>query len=135
MTHNNISVERVENVVEVASVGPQGPQGRGVLNGIGAPNSSLGVDGDFYIDTSLNKMYGPKTSGSWGDPVNLGGTYVHTQGVASDTWTINHNLEYYPSIEVVDSAGTVVVGNYQYVNVNTITATFASPFAGKAYLS
>jgi hypothetical protein len=68
-------------------------------------------------------------------PVNLGGTYVHTQGVASSTWTINHNLEYYPSIEVVDSAGTVVIGNYTYANVNTIIATFASPFAGKAYLS
>ena len=135
MTHNNINVELVENIVEISSTGPQGPQGRGVLNGVGAPSSSLGVDGDFYIDTSLNKMYGPKTSGAWGDPVNLGGTYVHTQGVASDTWTINHNLEYYPSIEVVDSAGTVVVGNYQYVNVNTIIATFASPFAGKAYLS
>jgi hypothetical protein len=44
-------------------------------------------------------------------------------------------LEYYPSIEVVDSAGTVVIGNYTYANVNTIIATFASPFAGKAYLS
>lgn len=135
MTHNNISVERIENIVEINSVGLQGARGNGVLNGVGSPSSSLGENGDFYIDTSTNKMYGPKTGGAWGVPVNLGGTYVHTQGVASTTWTINHNLEYYPSIEVVDSAGTVVIGNYTYVNVNTIIATFASPFAGKAYLS
>jgi len=135
MTNNNVSVERIENIVEINSIGVQGARGNGVLNGSGAPSSSLGENGDFYIDTSVNKMYGPKTSDGWGDPVNLGGTYVHTQDVASDIWTIHHNLEYYPSVEVVDSAGTIVVGNYTYANVNTIIATFASPFAGKAYLS
>lgn len=144
MTHNNLSVERIENnvlvektenVVEINSIGVQGARGNGVLNGTGAPSQSLGENGDFYIDTTTNKMYGPKTNGFWGESVNLGGTYVHTQGTASSTWTINHNLDYYPSIEVVDSAGTVVIGNYTYANVNTIIATFASPFAGKAYLS
>jgi hypothetical protein len=135
MTQNNVYIEGIEHIVQVSAVGEQGPRGRGILNGSGPPNLSLGIDGDFYIDTNLNKMYGPKTSGSWGQSVNLGGTYVHTQGVASNTWTINHNLEYYPGIEVVDSAGTIVIGNYQYVNVNTIIATFTDPFAGKAYLS
>lgn len=131
----NVNVNVSENKVIVSDVGVQGPRGKGVLHGEGPPPPQLGLNGEFYIDTSLNKMYGPKTSGSWGDPVNLGGTYVHTQGVASSTWIINHNLGYYPSIEVVDSAGTIVIGNYQYVNVNTITATFTDPFAGKAYLS
>lgn len=135
MTENNIEVFLTENVVEISSVGVQGPRGLGVLNGFGAPSSSLGSDGEFYIDISLNKMYGPKQGGSWGTPVNLGGTYTHIQDTASDTWVINHNLDYHPSIEVVDSAGTVVIGNYQYVNVNTVIATFTSPFAGKAYLS
>jgi hypothetical protein len=135
MTDNNISVERIENSVEINSIGIQGARGNGVLNGVGSPSSSLGENGDFYIDTSRYKMYGPKTGGAWGEPVSFPGTYTHTQGVASSTWTINHNLEYYPSIEVVDSAGTIVVGNYTYANVNTIIATFASPFAGKAYLS
>lgn len=135
MTDNNVEVFLTENVVEVSTVGIQGPRGLGVLHGIGAPSSSLGSEGEFYIDTSTNRMYGPKVGNSWGSSVNLGGTYTHIQDVASDTWTINHNLEYYPNIEIVDSAGTAVIGNYQYVNVNTIVATFASPFAGKAYLS
>lgn len=135
MIENNVTVQRTENVVEISTIGVQGPRGKGVLHGEGAPSDSLGIDGEFYIDTTINKMYGPKVSGSWGDPVNLGGTYVHTQDTASDTWVINHNLDYYPNIEIVDSAGNDVVGNYQFVNANTLIATFTDPFAGKAYLS
>lgn len=135
MTDNNIYVERVENIVEIASIGIQGPRGKGMLHGEGPPSNSLGLDGEFYIDIISNKLYGPKENGEWGASVNLGGTYTHTQDVASNTWVINHNLDYYPNIEVVDSAGNDVVGNYQFVNANTLVATFTHPFAGKAYLS
>lgn len=33
--------------------------------GAGAPSSGLGVDGDFYIDTNTDTLYGPKASGAW----------------------------------------------------------------------
>jgi hypothetical protein len=48
--------------------GPQGPagtDGSAVLNGTGAPASSLGHDGDFYLDTAANVLYGPKAAGAW----------------------------------------------------------------------
>jgi hypothetical protein len=80
-------------------------------------------------------MYGPKTNGQWTTSVNLGGTYTHVQDVPSSNWVINHNLEYFPSVEIVNSAGTAVIGDYQYVNANTVIANFTNPFAGKAYLS
>jgi hypothetical protein len=128
-------VEVTENKVVVSAVGLQGPRGRGILNGTGAPPNSLGIDGDFYIDTNLNKIYGPKTNGDWPEAVNLGGTYVHVQGTPSATWTINHNLDFYPSVEIVNSAGVAVIGDYEYLNTNTIVARFTDPFAGKAYLS
>lgn len=57
--------------------GPQGPaglDGKTVLNGSGAPSSGLGVDGDFYIDTTAIAIYGPKTSGAWGSPTSLIGS-------------------------------------------------------------
>jgi hypothetical protein len=133
--HNHITVQRVENVVEISSIGQQGPRGKGVLNGEGAPSNSLGIDGEFYIDTVTNKMYGPKTLGVWGDSVNLGGTYTHIQDNASNTWVINHNLDYYPNVEIVNSAGIAVIGDYQFLNPNVVVATFRDPFAGKAYLS
>lgn len=62
-------------------------------------------------------------------------TFTFTQSVPAANWTINHNLGRFPSIEVVDSSGNVVEGNIDYVNANTITASFTGGFAGLAYLN
>jgi hypothetical protein len=62
-------------------------------------------------------------------------SYVHTQSVPSETWTINHNLGFIPNITVVDSAGSVVEGSYNYPNSSTVELTFNGSFSGKAYLS
>jgi len=45
-----------------------------VLSGKGAPKSTKGIDGDFYIDTTNMNMYGPKASDKWPAPVSLKGT-------------------------------------------------------------
>ena len=45
--------------------GPAGADGNTVLNGTGAPAASLGNDGDFYLDTAADVLYGPKASGTW----------------------------------------------------------------------
>ena len=44
-----------------------------ILNGKGAPKISIGIDGDFYIDTRSMLMYGPKKKGCWPAPSNLQG--------------------------------------------------------------
>jgi hypothetical protein len=44
-----------------------------ILNGKGAPKSSLGIDGDFYIDVRSLLIYGPKKKGKWPTPQNLQG--------------------------------------------------------------
>jgi hypothetical protein len=36
-----------------------------VLNGKGAPTKSIGINGDFYIDTRSLLISGPKTKGKW----------------------------------------------------------------------
>ena len=36
-----------------------------ILNGKGAPLSTKGIDGDFYIDTRSLSIYGPKLKGKW----------------------------------------------------------------------
>ena len=72
-------------------VGPQGPQGDqgiqgiqgiqgySILNGTAVPTSE-GIDGDFYIKTDTNDLYGPKTGGAWGSPTNL----VGPQGIQGE---------------------------------------------------
>lgn len=62
-------------------------------------------------------------------------TYTHTQNSASATWTITHNLNCFPSVTVVDSAGSVVIGDVSYTNANTLVITFVAAFGGKAYLN
>jgi hypothetical protein len=60
------------------SLGPQGPKGAtgaqgatgpagaaGLLNGTGSPSSTLGSNGDFYLDTTAWVLYGPKSGGQW----------------------------------------------------------------------
>lgn len=72
---------------------------------------------------------------SSGSPANAHGTYTHTQASASATWTITHNLNCFPSVTVVDSAGSVVIGEVVYISANVVSVTFIAAFAGKAYLN
>lgn len=61
--------------------------------------------------------------------------YEHNQGVASDVWTITHNLNKYPTVTVIDSAGSEVEGDIDYTSANSVTLTFSGAFTGKAYLN
>ena len=72
---------------------------------------------------------------SSGSPANAHATYTHTQASASSTWTITHNLNCFPSVTVVDSAGSVVIGDVVYISANVVSVTFIAAFAGKAYLN
>lgn len=82
--------------------------------------NSLGVKGD---------------KGDPGQKGDLAGFFEFQQSVPNNVWTITHNLGFYPSITIVDSANDVVVGDIKYININTIQASFNGGFAGKAYLS
>ena len=62
-------------------------------------------------------------------------SFTYVQGVASTTWNIEHNLGKFPSITVIDTANTVVTGEYTYDDINNVTLTFSAGFAGKAYLN
>jgi hypothetical protein len=64
------------------SIGPQGPagasgtnglDGRTVLNGTANPNAGTGALGDFYINTTSNQIFGPKTGAGWGAGTSLVG--------------------------------------------------------------
>ena len=64
-------------------LGPQGPigptgstgaDGQTVLNGTVDPTDNVtGTDGDFYINTTTNEIFGPRTAGAWGSGTSLVG--------------------------------------------------------------
>jgi hypothetical protein len=61
--------------------------------------------------------------------------HIHAQGAASTTWTITHTLGGKPSVTVVDSADTVVVGEVTYNSNSVVVVNFTSAFSGFAYLT
>ena len=62
-------------------------------------------------------------------------TFEFTQGVPALVWTIQHNLNKFPSVSVVDTANTVVNSQVDYIDENNITINNTAQFAGKAYLN
>jgi hypothetical protein len=66
---------------------------------------------------------------------NTDKNFVFTQGSPSSTWNVSHGLDKFPSVSVVDSANNEVEGDVHFIDVNNLTITFSSSFAGKAYLN
>ncbi len=95
------------------TVAEQGPSGVPGAQGLTGPQGPTGPAGGPGVGSDAN--------------------YVHNQILASSVWVINHNLNKYPSVIVVDSGDTVVVGDISYTNLNTITVTFTVAFGGKAF--
>ena len=149
MAETVIVTETINDVI-VSSPGPQGPRGKTILNGSGAPANNLGIEGDFYYNTSTNQFYGPKLSDTtWSGATIIilassGAEFAHSsswelaqvQGSGTSRYVvINHNLGFYPNVTVKTSAGDVLETGIDYNSINQITLTMAQPFAGTAYLS
>ena len=62
-------------------------------------------------------------------------TYSCEQLVPSACWTIRHNLDRFPDIRIVDSAGQLCFGDVYYLDSNTIQVRFNAGFSGTAYIS
>lgn len=136
-----VTVEpRKVQVIEISPTVKPGPKGSQILKGSGPPTSGIGQDGDFYIQEDANglPLFGPKTNGVWptiATYTNLNQRYTYNQTAASDTWVITHPLGGYPTVTIVDSANTVVVGTVEYNSTSQVTLSFSAPFAGTAYLT
>lgn len=61
--------------------------------------------------------------------------YIHTQNIASATWTINHNLGKFGSATVVLSTGQKGYGDITYIDANNLTISFTGAETGKAYIN
>lgn len=62
-------------------------------------------------------------------------TFVYEQGIASDEWVINHNLNKRPSINLVDSSGKEFEAERNYTSNNQVIIKLGSATTGKAYLN
>ena len=61
--------------------------------------------------------------------------FKHNQVSASNTWVINHNLNKFPSVVVIDSAGSQAIGAVTHNSKNQLTLSFSASFSGVAHLN
>ena len=90
------------------------------------------------IDATLNNIVGSYLIGVERDNHTVtitSKTFVFEQGVASDVWTIQHNLNKRPSIHLVDSTGREFEAEKDYINDNEVVIHLDSATTGKAYLN
>ena len=62
-------------------------------------------------------------------------SFIFTQTVPATTWTITHNLNKFPSINVVNINNVVMYGDVTYIDNNNMKVDFSASFSGKAYLN
>lgn len=99
-----VTIPGTTTVITVGTQGPEGIQGSQGEQGIQGPPGALGSDAN----------------------------YVHVQNAPSTTWTVDHALGKYPAIQVIDSAGTVVMGDIEHVSLIQAILRFSAVFSGLA---
>lgn len=85
--------------------------------------------------TVLANQLRPFFVGPPGSPGNGEVAYTHTQASASALWTVNHNLGYRPSVNVLSVGGRLMVADVLHVSSNQVTVSFDQPTAGLAVCS
>ena len=68
-------------------------------------------------------------------PPGIVSTYTYTQASPAAAWLIAHDLGRFPSVTVVDSTGSCVEGDLDYIDGNSLTVSFTAAFSGLAYLN
>lgn len=108
------------------ATGSTGADGKTVRSGSGAPSGGLGVDGDFYINTAANTLYGPKTAGAWGSSTSLVGPTGAT-GATGSTGAAGTNGNTILTTSGLPGSPSGVNGDYAFDNA---TGTIYGPKAG-----
>ena len=96
--------------------------GAGPASGVSYDNSTSGLSAT-NVQVAINVLSGSKAT-----------YYEHDQQIASNEWTITHNLGKMPSVTVIDSADTIVIGDTEFLSNNQLKISFTGSFSGKAYL-
>jgi hypothetical protein len=106
----NVILEAAPDVIVLPATGLHGPPGP---PGPPGPTGPTGPQGPPGIQT----------------------TYTFTQVAPATTWNIQHMLNCFPAVTVVDTGGTEILPDVLYVDANTVTLMFNSATSGKAYLN
>ena len=125
MTSSNKTVvinKKSKSALTVVEPGQAGPPNTLTIGTVTTGEAGANITG-ISPNQVLNLVYPPSAR------------HVHTQATVATTWTINHALGGYPSVSIVDSSKTVVVGEITYTSTSQVVVNFTSAFSGFAYLT
>jgi hypothetical protein len=94
--------------------------------------------GDVVVTASLSATGTPDNTkflrgdNTWAEADK---TFIFVQSVSSTDWTIQHNMDKFPSVVVVNNNNIVMYGDITYTDSNNLTINFSAGFSGKAYLN
>ena len=88
------------------------------------------ISGNGYIEADYDYFVSLISDVSSSDK-----NFVFIQNSAEQTWTIQHNLNKFPSVTMVLPTGQKGYGDVVYIDENNLTITFASDESGKAYIN
>jgi hypothetical protein len=97
-------------------------------------DSQLGNTADEISFTPTGEITSITVQGAI-EEVRAKSKYVHNQASPQTTWSVTHNLKFYPNVSIVDSGLSHVMGEVTYIDDNHLTVSFTSAFSGKAFLS
>lgn len=100
--NRRLFLQKKRQIIKLTHVGLRGPQGIQGPTGPQGPQGEVGPDVNFTQEFTI-----------------------------SSTVPVNHNLNKYPSVNVIDSAGDEVMGEIFYSSLNQVILTFAAPFSGR----
>jgi hypothetical protein len=61
--------------------------------------------------------------------------FVFRQETVSRTWNVEHNLNKYPSVTIVDSGDNILFTEIEYTDKNNLVVRFEASTSGKAYMN
>lgn len=61
--------------------------------------------------------------------------YIHNQTIPSSEWTVEHNLNKYPSVSVMLPSGHIGIADVTHIDENNLTIIFAGDETGKAIIN
>lgn len=64
-----------------------------------------------------------------------GGSYQHTQSIASAEWIVAHNLGFRPNVQAYSVGGMQMLAEVIHIDLNQARVYFDSPVAGYAICS
>ena len=73
--------------------------------------------------------------GGKGDKGDDGGSFTHTQTIATTSWIVNHNFGYRPAVQTLTMGGIEFLGEVLHVSANQAIVYFDSPSSGLAICS